>query len=66
MRDGSLLGGTQNSQWILIDSNDEIEEIHDGDVSNLGQTPTQSGDDGLSSPSADNSGSRGDSCGDVK
>jgi hypothetical protein len=50
------LDGTQNLEWLPIDSDDENDEIHGCDVSNSGQTPSQSGDGGLSPPSDGNSG----------
>jgi hypothetical protein len=49
------LDGTQNLEWLPIDSDDENDEILGGDVSNSGQTPSQSGDGGLSPPSDGNS-----------
>jgi len=52
-REGSLLYGTQNLEWLPIDSDDEI--LGD-DVSNSGQTPSQSGDGGSSPPNDGNSG----------
>jgi len=55
-REGPLLDGTQNLEWLPIDSNDENDEILGGDVSNSGQTPSQCGDGGLSPPSDGNSG----------
>ncbi|WJX24656.1 hypothetical protein P8452_13740 [Trifolium repens] len=59
--EGPLLDGTQNSQWLPIESDDDIEEIPDNNVddSNSGQTPSQSGEGGLSPPSDGNSGGNG-------
>ncbi|CAJ2641675.1 unnamed protein product [Trifolium pratense] len=58
--EGPLLDGTQNAQWLPIDSDDDIEEIpSDVDHSNSGHTPSQSGEGGLSPPSDENSGGNG-------
>ncbi|XP_045809898.1 uncharacterized protein LOC123904258 [Trifolium pratense] len=58
--EGPLLDGTQNAQWLPIDSDDDIEEIPiDVDHSNSGHTPSQSGEGGLSPPSDENSGGNG-------
>ncbi|GAU37060.1 hypothetical protein TSUD_274210 [Trifolium subterraneum] len=57
--EGPLLDGTQNVEWLLIDSDDDIEEIPGDDDSNSGQTPSQGGEDGLSPPSDENSGGNG-------
>jgi hypothetical protein len=50
------LDGTQNLEWLPIDSDDENDEILGANVSNSCQTPSQSGDGGLSPPSNGNSG----------
>ncbi|WJX30024.1 hypothetical protein P8452_18606 [Trifolium repens] len=59
---GPLLDGTQNAEWLHVESdNDDIEEIVGDDIddSNSGQTPSQSGEGGLSPPSDENSGGNG-------
>jgi len=55
-REGPLLDGTQNLEWLPIDSDNENYEILGGDVSNSTQTPSQSCDGGLSPSSDENSG----------
>jgi len=55
-RERPLLDEAQNGEWLPIHRDDEIDEILSGDVSNLGQTPSQSGDGGLSPLSDGNRG----------
>ncbi|WJX63160.1 hypothetical protein P8452_48080 [Trifolium repens] len=60
--EGPLLDGTQNAEWLPVESDDDdIEEIVGDDVddSNSGQAPSQSGEGGLSPPSDENSGGNG-------
>ncbi|WJX40233.1 hypothetical protein P8452_27731 [Trifolium repens] len=60
--EGPLLDGTQNAEWLPVESDDDdIEEIVGDDVDDLnsGQTPSQSGEGGLSPPSDENSGGNG-------
>jgi len=55
-RERPLLGETKNIECLSIDSYYEIEETSSGDIRNSGQTPSQSGNGGLSPPNNGNSG----------
>jgi len=57
-REGPLLDETKNVERLSIDSYYGIEETSSGDITNSGQTPSQSGNGGLSPSNDGNSGGR--------
>ncbi|XP_057452320.1 uncharacterized protein LOC130744147 [Lotus japonicus] len=64
-REGPLLDGMQNEEWLPIDSDDDNEEAQPGEKSDSSQPPTQGDEGGLSPPSGNSGSGSGSGGGDA-